>query len=452
MLSSVQLINQHQRFLLQLPKLPQPIDHFSTLHTPRKFYQTLLSLIVQAQQRIYITVLYLEQDSAGETVLDALYQAKQANPQLDIALFVDWHRAQRGRIGDKNAVTNASWYHQMAKRFADVNIPIYGVPVNTREALGVLHLKGMVIDDTLLYSGASINDVYCQQENRYRYDRYQLLANPALCQTFVDYLQHLRQQPLIEPFGPQTPPSRQEIRSAIKQFREKLRRTDYLLANDKADNQQLSVTPLVGLGKQSLLNQTIYHLIASTEHKLTLCTPYFNLPMPLMRAINQLLRNGKSIELIVGDKTANDFYIPAGQPFNIVGALPYLYEINLRRLLSRLRHYLENGQLVVRLWRDGDNSYHLKGVWVDDRWMLLTGHNLNPRAWRLDLENGLLIHDPQQQLLKINQQELVCIRRHTVQIEHYRQLEKINQYPLHIRKIILRLRRIQADKVIKRLL
>ena len=54
---------------------------------------------------------------------------------------------------------------------------------------------------------------------------------------------------------------------------------------------------------------------------------------------------------------------------------------------------------MVRLWRDGDNTYHLKGVWVDDRYILLTGNNLNPRAWRLDAENGLLIYDPQQQLL-----------------------------------------------------
>ena len=53
----------------------------------------------------------------------------------------------------------------------------------------------------------------------------------------------------------------------------------------------------------------------------------------------------------------------------------------------------------MRLWKDGDNTYHLKGVWVDNQYILLTGNNLNPRAWRLDAENGLLIHDPKQELL-----------------------------------------------------
>ncbi|MDI5454582.1 hypothetical protein MJM04_34935, partial [Salmonella enterica subsp. enterica serovar Cerro] len=42
-----------------------------------------------------------------------------------------------------------------------------------------------------------------------------------------------------------------------------------------------SVTPLVGLGKSSLLNKTIFHLMPCAEHKLTICTPYFNLPAVL---------------------------------------------------------------------------------------------------------------------------------------------------------------------------
>ena len=60
-----------------------------------------------------------------------------------------------------------------------------------------------------------------------------------------------------------------------------------------ASNEELSVTPLVGLGKSSLLNKTIFHLMPCAEHKLTICTPYFNLPAVLVRNIIQLLRDGK---------------------------------------------------------------------------------------------------------------------------------------------------------------
>ena len=67
-------------------------------------------------------------------------------------------------------------------------------------------------------------------------------------------------------------------------------------------------------------------------------------------------------------------------------------------LVKKFEREVAEGQLIIRLWKDGDNTYHLKGIWVDDNYILLTGNNLNPRAWRLDAENGLFIHDPQHQL------------------------------------------------------
>jgi len=158
------------------------------------------------------------------------------------------------------------------------------------------------------------------------------------------------------------------------------------------------------------------------------------------------------VEIIIGDKTANDFYIPEDQPFKIIGALPYLYEINLRRFLSRLQYYVTSGQLTVRLWKDGENSYHLKGMWVDDEWMLITGNNLNPRAWRLDLENAVLIHDPLQQLAEQRERELALIRTHTTVVKHFRDLDSIAEYPVKVRKLIRRLRRIRIDRLISRIL
>jgi CDP-diacylglycerol--serine O-phosphatidyltransferase len=172
----------------------------------------------------------------------------------------------------------------------------------------------------------------------------------------------------------------------------------------------------------------------------------------LVRNIIHLLRQGKQVEIIVGDKTANDFYIAPDQPFKIIGALPYLYEINLRRFMSRLHYYVTTDQLVVRLWKDGENSYHLKGMWVDDEWQLITGNNLNPRAWRLDLENAVLIHDPHQELAAQREKELTLIRQNTTVVTHFRELESIADYPAKVRKLIRRLRRIRIDRLISRIL
>lgn len=444
--------NKHQQHLAQLPKLTQSVDDVEFFYSPSHFRETLLAKIASATRRIYIIALYLEQDDAGKAILNALYDAKRLRPELEICVLVDWHRAQRGRIGAAAANTNADWYCRMAQENPGIEIPVYGVPVNTREALGVLHFKGFIIDDSVFYSGASINDVYLHQHDKYRYDRYQLIRNPQMVDVMLGWVK----QNLVEGRGvnrldnPQRPKS-PEIKNDVRLYRQELRDATYHFQGN-ADNEQLAVTPLVGLGKSSLLNKTIFHLMPCTEKSLVICTPYFNLPAVLVRNIIQLLRDGKKVEIIVGDKTANDFFIPEDQPFKIIGALPYLYEINLRRFLSRLQYYVNTDQLVVRLWKDEDNSYHLKGMWVDDEWVLLTGNNLNPRAWRLDLENAILIHDPQHQLTAQRDKELELIRTHTTVVKHYRDLQSIADYPVKVRKLIRRLRRIRIDKLISRIL
>lgn len=444
--------NKHQQHLAQLPKLSQSVSDVTTLYSPAEFRATLLTKIATAEKRICIAALYLENDDGGRGVMQALYAARQARPELDISILVDWHRAQRGRIGAARGLTNADWYCEMAAQHPDIAIPVYGIPVNTREALGVLHLKGFIIDDTLLYSGASLNDVYLHQHDRYRYDRYQLIRNPQLADTMYQWIcANLKQSDAVHRLDQSERPSSPEIKNETRQFRQDLRGFNYQFSGD-AGNDSLTVTPLVGLGKRSVLNKTIFHLMPCAERKLTLCTPYFNLPAILVRNLIHLLRQGKEVEIIVGDKTANDFYIPPEQPFKIIGALPYLYEINLRRFLSRLQYYVNNGQLTVRLWKDGENSYHLKGIWVDDEWMMITGNNLNPRAWRLDLENAVLIHDPQNQLAEQREKELALIRTHTTVVQHFRELESIADYPAKVRKLIRRLRRIRIDRLISRLL
>lgn len=444
--------NKHQQHLAQLPKISQSVDDVEFFYAPAHFRETLLEKIASATRRIYIVALYLEQDEGGRAILNALYEAKRQRPELDVRVLVDWHRAQRGRIGAAASNTNADWYCHTAQENPGIDIPVYGVPVNTREALGVLHFKGFIIDDSVLYSGASLNDVYLHQLDKYRYDRYHLIRNPQMADIMFNWvdknLVHGRGvHRLDDPHRPKSP----EIKNDVRSFRQELRDAVYRFQGD-ASNEELSVTPLVGLGKSSLLNKTIFHLMPCAEHKLTICTPYFNLPAVLVRNIIQLLRDGKKVEIIVGDKTANDFFIPEDQPFKIIGALPYLYEINLRRFLSRLQYYVNTDQLVVRLWKDEDNSYHLKGMWVDDEWMLLTGNNLNPRAWRLDLENAILIHDPQHALAAKRDRELELIRTHTTVVRHYRDLQSIADYPVKVRKLIRRLRRIRIDRLISRIL
>ncbi len=101
-----------------------------------------------------------------------------------------------------------------------IDIPVYGVPVNTREALGVLHFKGFIIDDSVLYSGASLNDVYLHQLDKYRYDRYHLIRNPQMTDIMFNWVDknpvHGRGvHRLDDPHRPKSP----EIKNDVRSFR-----------------------------------------------------------------------------------------------------------------------------------------------------------------------------------------------------------------------------------------
>ncbi|OCG03330.1 phosphatidylserine synthase [Gilliamella apis] len=442
----------HQKHLNELAKLQQKAEQYQIVYDPKSYRVALLEQIKKAQHRIYIVALYLEQDEAGREILDALYQAKTHQPNLDIKIFVDWHRAQRGRIGEDKTKTNARYYYDLKQQHPSVDIPVYGVPVNRREVLGVLHLKGFIIDDTVIYSGASINNVYLYKLDKYRYDRYHFITNKVLADTMVNYVND-NFLPLdgVQRLDVSEHKTRKQIKSEIKQLRQHLMDVNYQYTGN-SDNETLSVAPIVGLGRNNQLNKIIHHLINTTEQKITFCTPYFNLPNILVRDIIRLLRKGKQVEIIIGDKVANDFYIPEDQPFNISGGLPYLYEINLRRFVERLQNYIDKEQLIIRLWKDADQTYHLKGIWVDDEWMMITGNNLNPRAWRLDLENAILVHDPKHELQQQIKQELTTIREKTALVTHFQQIQASQFYPKQVHKLIKRLSRIRVDRIIKRLL
>ena len=83
---------------------------------------------------------------------------------------------------------------------------------------------------------------------------------------------------------------------------------------------------------------------------------------------------------------------------------------------------------------------------------LITGNNLNPRAWRLDLENGLLIHDHQRNLKGAFATELDHILTHTQRVDSYKTLETFKDYPAPVKKLLRTIKRTGLDAVIKNII
>lgn len=422
----------------------------NVLTNAQEYRTHLLALIAGAKTRIYITTLYLQNDEAGREVLTALHEASLANPALEVKVLVDFHRAQRGLIGAKKSDGNASLYCEYQQKYQS-NVEVYGVPVKAKELFGVLHLKGFVIDDTLLYSGASLNNVYLQYEQRYRLDRYFVIKQAALCDSVIQFIsEHLLNSPAVPRLDTRPLTKFNDIRFDQKQLTRDLKSASYNNGAIKHDS-PLDIRLFLGLGRRgNRLNRVIKSLFDNTEQELVLYTPYFNFPAPLMRSLRRLLKQGKNVTIIVGDKTANDFYLPPSQPFSKVGALPYLYETILYKFLKSQKRHITNGNLNVYLWQHESNSFHLKGICSDKRTHLLSGHNLNPRAWGLDIENGILIDDPEQSLMPAIENEKQAILTHCRRLTGAEDLETVDDYPAPVKKLLGQAKRVKMDFIIKR--
>jgi CDP-diacylglycerol--serine O-phosphatidyltransferase len=176
------------------------------------------------------------------------------------------------------------------------------------------------------------------------------------------------------------------------------------------------------------------------------------MPLSVKREINRALKRGVKIDIIIGDKTANDFFIPPAEPFKVISALPYLYEISLRRFMQKHQTAVDKHRLNIHLWKDGDNTYHLKGLWSDERYTLLTGNNLNPRAFQLDLENAVLIDDPKGEWLKPRNEEIELLMRNTHRVGKFDELDTLSEYPMGVRTFLRRVSRVRVERLLYRIL
>lgn len=442
-----------QTRLQQLPCITAKAGDYDILESPVLFHQRMLDLIRTAKHRILMTVLYLQDDDCGREILAALYEAKKQNPHLYVRVYVDFHRAQRGLIGKEPSLGNSELYYKSAEGCA--NPPaIYGVPVKRRELFGVMHLKGCVFDDTVLYSGASVNDVYLDFHGRYRLDRYHEIRSPELADSMCAFVTSaFHPNYAVQDFSQGMVKPAKQMREEIRQLRRHLTEVQYDFQGAHIKRNEIGMTPLSGLGKRhNALNRAILWLIGAAKSHLFVCTPYFNPPKPVQMQLEEALAAGVKITLLVGDKCANDFYIKPEDKFSTVGIVPYIYEQNLRGFMQKHAERIASGQLEVMLWKDGDNTFHVKGMFVDQNYALITGNNLNPRAWGLDLENGIIITDPNHLLQEKFMHEQLYLLKHARKLSSADELEDLGLYPEEVQKILARMRLLKASVLIRHLL
>ncbi|RIY38427.1 CDP-diacylglycerol--serine O-phosphatidyltransferase [Psittacicella gerlachiana] len=454
--------------------------NISLLLHPRDYQAKLLELIKTAKKRILINCLYLENDESGQVILQALMAAVKANPQLCVDVFLDLHRAQRSRLGQTQKLSNAHWYYQeLAKlnqqlvsehNLKRCPINIYGIPCNARELFGVYHIKGLVFDNTILYTGASINNNYCGYQT-YRQDRYQIIEDEQLANSFYNFtlqnfspaLSNLEETKVaVNPFTQvKAQKAGKKERQEFKNFRQNVLlnpQVQYALSaqDHKANNLvpgNVIITPVFGIGKKNLINQSIFDAISAAREQITIYTPYFNFTKQLTKKLLERCRQGIKIRIILSDKVANDFYAdPEDQSsYTSANSLPYLYELSLRKFLKSNQKLITQGKIEVFAWRNQANSYHAKGLDIDQKFYIWTGSNLNERSFNIDAENALIVYDPYYLLAQSAQHEMQFMLQHCNKLTSYQQIERQQEYPPKVKQTLRRARLFFIDKLAKRL-
>ncbi|UGA39049.1 hypothetical protein JOS77_05180 [Chromobacterium haemolyticum] len=139
----------------------------------------------------------------------------------------------------------------------------------------------------MLYSGASINNVYLHKLDKYRFDRYHLIRNQALADVMSSYMhEQFFNDPAVFRLDKPAPATR-SIRKEIRAFRDKISHSQYRIENPTGAEDGLTISPIVGIGKGNMLNRVILELVANTRSSLFICTPYFNFPRPVVLAISK---------------------------------------------------------------------------------------------------------------------------------------------------------------------
>ena len=422
-----------QAYFDSLPGFEVKAEDIDVLNSPKEYHQKILELIKKTKKRIYLSLLYIENDEAGNEILEKLFQKKEENSEIDIQLFIDHHRAQRGRSDHPKDNGILPVIEALKKDIPEEKqLSVTTVQIVKTEGKGVFHPKGMVFDDTLLYSGASISNKYCHVGDELRLDTYVLFENtPKLANSFVEQMQV-------------------DFRANAGKILDSL---EGFSSPEKTERNEDSVlvTPLIGKNSKSEVNEAMLNALKVAKEKITFYTPYFNLPEPLKEKIRETLNIGCKEQIVVGDKKANDWWLPPEQwkettnngfkdlnkfkfksaSMQLLGrTLPFFYEQQLKDFAKSFSKEIKDGLLKISLWKNGKNSTHTKRLEIDDKKIvILTGSNMNKRSWDTDLENAIVLQNLPQNLKKKFEKEQQSILENTETITSPEYIPNIKDYP-----------------------
>ncbi|KAF8921004.1 hypothetical protein CPB85DRAFT_1211042 [Mucidula mucida] len=404
------------------PMFQVPANDLRILAEPKEFYASLLDMIQQAQERIFLSSLYI---GSGETELvDALGLALQKNPRLQVHLQLDLNRSTR-----PGASSTARLLLPLLRAYPNrVKVHLFRspslrgllakiVPPRFNEGWGTWHAKIYGADSDLIISGANLNSNYfTNRRDRYiSFTKQQSLAN--YCYGYLSAVSAFsyRLLPSDDPSFPLGPHSyRQEdynviwdrpdehphtinesFQAALSSFQTAAR----ISGPQGFDENRVGIFPIIQGGQfnireeESILNLLFDHLRGvQARPLLDLTSGYFNLYKPYQNLI--LRASNVTTRIVAASPKANGFYGSKG----VSGRIPEGYTILERRFMELVKH--SNSNVELDQWEREGWTYHAKGLWLspdaesDPVLTLFGSTNLNARSAHIDTELSFMMVVP----------------------------------------------------------
>lgn len=281
------------------------------LHTPSEFHSRLLTLIHSATKRVSLATLYVGSGGLERQLLDTIQMLPSG---VQVTFLVDGLRGNRKEQKSpinfiRSHCPRAEIREYVSRRYAGLARLL---PDRIREIVGTQHMKIVVVDDTVMITGANLSEIYFTN----RQDRYMVIAG---CSKLANELHRI--------VSGETSASR----NTVRHFGDEDTRLSFAI-HAEGERDELV---------HSLLRKT------PADSTIHLSSPYLNFSPEILLA----LRKFSHVKIITGSIESNGFHSSKG----ISKFIPEAYEV----VKNEVRGEFELYEYTRQGW-----TFHPKGIWV----------------------------------------------------------------------------------------
>lgn len=444
---------------------------------PELFYKLLKEKISKAENRIFLSSLYIGKNQ--NDLIEIIINQMQNKPNLKVDILLDCLRSTR----DVPDTSTASLILPLVEKFGKhrVNLRLYHTPhlhgfkelltpKRLNEIYGLQHMKIYGIDNEVILSGANLSqDYFTNRQDRYYlfkskdltnyYHRiqnaisslsYQIVSSKNRKEGFyLDWpTSNLASQPnlnLSRFISDATRVLIPVLKSKFKDTkREPIDQFDGEIDHDN-DHENLSssqkdpvtivypissFTPLINPDQSTELQSILrsLSLLDNKNTKFTITAGYFNVHSQIKKKIINCQAIGN---IITASPESNSFYKSNGISYYLPDAYVYNCQLFLEELSKKGKQSGENINERIKLleWQNGivntpnGWSYHAKGIWINlpneeqPSLTVIGSSNYTKRAYGLDLESNALIITKDEELKNKMKKEIDNLLNHTNEVE-----------------------------------